>query len=78
MGRKFGMCLSTVGLAIATVATWYLMKGPFLGAGLPPVEGIMTGVIVFVTGLLLLRSVLNAVIHESESNDRVIISNKKV
>jgi len=78
MGRKAGVCFSTVGLAVASVAAWYLMKGPFLGTGLPPVENVMVAVAGFLVGLLVLRSGLNAMIHHGDDSERVVISNKKV
>jgi hypothetical protein len=50
MGRKAGIVFSTVGLLVASVAAWYLMKGPFLGTGLPPAENVIVAVAGFLVG----------------------------
>jgi hypothetical protein len=78
MGRKIGVCLSTLGLLVTSLSAWYLMRGPFTGTGLPETEFLLAAIGVLVVGLLLLRSGLNAVIHSTGSSERVVISNKKV
>jgi len=78
MGRKSGACLATIGLFATSVAAWFLMKGPFLGTGLPATEYLLAGIGALVVGLLLLRSGLNAYIHHRSSTDRVVINNEKI
>ncbi|WP_323674548.1 hypothetical protein [Halorubellus sp. PRR65] len=77
MGRKFGACLGTIGLLTTSAASWFLMKGPFLGTGLPRTEYLLGAIALLLVGLVLLRSGLNSLIHHRESTERVIISNKK-
>jgi hypothetical protein len=78
MGRKIGIGLSTVGLLVTVLSAWYLMRGPFMGTGLPPTANLLASISILIVGLLLLRSGLNSVIHHSGETERVIISNKKV
>jgi hypothetical protein len=78
MGRKIGLGLSTVGLLVTSLSAWYLMRGPFMGTGLPPTENLLAAVGVLVVGLLVLRSGLKGVIHHTGETERVVISNKKV
>ena len=77
MGRKSGAFLGTVGLLTTSVASWFLMKGPFLGTGLPATEYLLGAIVLLLVGLVLLRSGLSSLIHHRESTDRVVISNKK-
>lgn len=78
MGRKIGVGLSTVGLLVATLSAWYLMRGPFMGTGLPPTENLLAAVGILIVGLLVLRTGLKGVIHHTGGSERVVISNKKV
>jgi hypothetical protein len=78
MGRKLGACLGVIGLLTTSIASWYLMKGPFLGTGLPPTGYLLAAISVLIVGLLLLRSGLSSLIHHHGSDERVVISNKKI
>ncbi|NHN41981.1 hypothetical protein G9C85_10115 [Halorubellus sp. JP-L1] len=78
MGRKLGACVAAIGLFTTSAAAWFLMKGPFLGTGLPATEYLLAAIATLLVGLLLLRSGLNSYIHHRSSTDRVVISNKKI
>jgi uncharacterized membrane protein len=78
MGRKLGACLGMFGLLTTSLAAWFLMKGPFLGTGLPETEYLLGAAALLVVGLVALRSGLNSLLHHRGSSDRVVISNKKI
>lgn len=77
MGRKFGACIGVIGLLTTSVASWFLMKGPFLGTGLPETEYLLGGIGLLFVGLVALRSGLNSLLHDRSTSERVVISNKK-
>lgn len=77
MGRKLGACIAAVGLLTTSIASWFLMKGPFLGTGLPETEYLLGTIGLLATGLVLLRNGLNSYLHHRGSSERVVISNKK-
>jgi hypothetical protein len=77
MGRKFGACLGVIGLLTTSIASWFLMKGPFLGTGLPATEYLLGGITLLLVGLVTLRSGLSALLHHRGGTERVVISNKK-
>ena len=78
MGRKFGACLGLIGLLTTSTASWFLMKGPFLGTGLPEPEYLLGGIALLLVGLVALRSGLNSLLHHRGDSERVVISNKKI
>jgi len=77
MGRKFSACLGAIGLFTTSIASWFLMKGPFLGTGLPETELLLGGVALLFVGLVVLRSGLNSLLHHRGGSERVVISNEK-
>lgn len=77
MGRRFGACLGVFGLLTTSIASWFLMKGPFLGTGLPETEFLLGGIGLLFVGLVALRSGLSALLHHRGDSERVVISNKK-
>jgi len=77
MGRKFGACLGVTGLLTTSIASWFLMKGPFLGTGLPETEFLLGGIALLLVGLVALRSGLNSLLHHRSNSERVVISDKK-
>lgn len=77
MGRKFGACTGVIGLLTTSIASWFLMKGLFLGTGLPETEYLLGGIALLFVGLVALRTGLNSVLHHRGGSERVIISNKK-
>jgi hypothetical protein len=66
-----------IGLLATSFASWFLMKGLFLGAGLPETEYLLGGIALLLVGLVALRSGLNSLLHHHDSSERVVISNKK-
>ncbi|WP_135533765.1 MULTISPECIES: hypothetical protein [Halostella] len=54
MGKRINVAVSIAGLLITLMAAWFIMRGPLLGAALPPKTHLIGATAWFVIGLILL------------------------
>lgn len=71
------LLIATVGAGTAVYSMWYIMRGPFFGRALPPLEYILVAVGGFVVGLIVFAWGSNRYAAGRGKGDRVDLEEKQ-